>query len=190
MENVFKCYTCKKIKELSYFPKNKTEKNGITGRCKDCKDDYYNKLKLVVYPENFVKECYNCNEKKLLKDFYNKIHGKYCRDNFCKKCRREDVEKNKSKNKNTELKRVYNISLEEYNNILKIQNNVCAICQNPEFSKDALSGKERLLSVDHCHSTGKVRGLLCNKCNRGLGFFQDNEILLVKAAEYLKKLTR
>lgn len=65
--------------------------------------------------------------------------------------------------------------------MLKTQGGRCAICPK----KVSLDGKA--LSVDHCHTSGKIRGLLCSECNRGIGYFTDNPELLEAAAAYLKK---
>lgn len=73
----------------------------------------------------------------------------------------------------------YNITLEQYNNMLLAQNGVCAICGQKG---------ERMLCVDHDHTTGKVRGLLCDLCNRGLGFFKENTNIIIKALVYLNKI--
>ena len=78
------------------------------------------------------------------------------------------------------IRNQYGITLEQYNNMLKAQNYSCAICGE----EDEVEG--RRLAIDHCHTTGQVRGLLCGKCNRGLGLFYDNEDLLQKAIQYLK----
>lgn len=61
------------------------------------------------------------------------------------------------------------------------QNNVCAICEKLP------SLKEKVLGVDHNHTSGKVRGLLCGACNRALGLLKDNPILLRKAETYLAR---
>jgi len=70
--------------------------------------------------------------------------------------------------------------------MLEDQKHVCAICFQPEkhLGKD---GRVRLLNVDHCHDTGKVRGLLCAACNLGLGNMEDNEQRLFNAIQYLRK---
>jgi hypothetical protein len=75
------------------------------------------------------------------------------------------------------------ISLEEFNRMLLEQKSVCAICKKPETT-----GKD--FAVDHCHSTGKIRGLLCVKCNIGIGFFNDDEWLMRDAADYLERSKR
>jgi hypothetical protein len=76
----------------------------------------------------------------------------------------------------------YGIDKETFDKMLQTQNNKCEIC-GTEFD---LGIKWRSPHVDHDHATGKVRSLLCQKCNLGLGNFQENPNFLVKAAEYLK----
>jgi hypothetical protein len=68
------------------------------------------------------------------------------------------------------------------------QNYVCAICGESETCKDSRINKPRSLAVDHCHQSGKVRGLLCTTCNKSLGGFKDNSVLLQKAINYLSKI--
>ena len=76
----------------------------------------------------------------------------------------------------------YDITVEEYARIFLAQAGMCAICQEPfDFPQ---------LVVDHDHATGEVRGLLCHRCNLGLGLFRDNEWLLVNAVRYLRKPNR
>lgn len=86
------------------------------------------------------------------------------------------------------LKRKYNIDNEQYLQMLLDQNNVCAICHKPEHRKDRV-GDVKPLSVDHCHTTGLVRALLCNDCNFLLGFCKDDPVILTSALEYLRKHT-
>jgi hypothetical protein len=75
-------------------------------------------------------------------------------------------------------KRKYGLSVDSYQAMLESQNHVCKICH-----KSSRGGKA--LSVDHCHDTGRVRGLLCTKCNTGLGQFCDDPVLIKRALEYL-----
>lgn len=82
--------------------------------------------------------------------------------------------------------RRYGITLEEYDTMLAEQNFVCAICKNPETMRTS-SGKTCNLSVDHDHSNGNIRGLLCRSCNVGLGNFSDDIRLLRAASLYLSK---
>jgi hypothetical protein len=80
------------------------------------------------------------------------------------------------------LRRSYGISEDEYNEIFSTQGGVCAICFcGPEKTP------RRRLAVDHCHSTGTVRGLLCVKCNAMIGLAKDKENLLASAIAYLRR---
>lgn len=81
---------------------------------------------------------------------------------------------------NGKLRLRYNITVEQYEQMLITQNGVCAICRRQE-----LNGKR--LSVDHDHGTKIVRGLLCQFHNMGLGLFQDDPALLRAAADYLER---
>lgn len=78
------------------------------------------------------------------------------------------------------IKHKYGLSKEDYLQLLEKQNNVCAICLNPETIENSI------LCVDHCHTTGKVRGLLCRMCNSALGKFGDNLSNLKRAVAYLE----
>jgi len=78
--------------------------------------------------------------------------------------------------------RKYGLTLEGYDNLLKEQNECCKIC-----GTHYLQVTRQLLDVDHCHTTGKVRGLLCTDCNGGLGKFKDNIILMQEAIKYLEE---
>ena len=98
---------------------------------------------------------------------------------------REYRKKHPDKFRSFDLKKSFGITLDEYNQILEKQNNVCAICGNPERTRHNNTDRVRNLAVDHCHTTGKIRGLLCTACNQGLGNFRDNPDFLAKAISYL-----
>jgi hypothetical protein len=80
----------------------------------------------------------------------------------------------------TIIKRKYNLEWDEYLQIVEAQNGKCAICLIP-FEKL----KSRFVCIDHCHTTGKVRGVLCSNCNVGLGKFKDDKDTLLRAVAYL-----
>lgn len=80
----------------------------------------------------------------------------------------------------------HKISLEIYESLLLKQNHVCAICKQEEVLFDKKSNKVRRLAVDHDHQTGKIRGLLCLRCNVSLGQFNDSVDILESAIKYLK----
>ncbi len=83
------------------------------------------------------------------------------------------------------LRSRYGLTLDQYNQMLESQNGVCVICGKSEthISGGTLSS----LCVDHDHGTGKIRELLCNNCNRGIGYLMDSPEITQKAADYLKK---
>jgi len=83
---------------------------------------------------------------------------------------------------NGDLKYHYDITLEAYNEALKAQGGVCYICKKLE-----VTSRTNRLVVDHDHSTGKIRGLLCHRCNCGLGYFKDDPVLIEKALDYLRR---
>lgn len=85
----------------------------------------------------------------------------------------------------THLKKLYGITLEEYERMHEAQGGVCAICKCAELKKHKITGEVMMLAVDHDHTTGKIRGLLCSQCNHGLGNFRDSRSLLQAASAYL-----
>lgn len=91
--------------------------------------------------------------------------------------------KSSLKLRNYLLKKKFNISLEDYNALLEKQNGTCAICS-------VTHSHGRRLSVDHCHKTGNIRGLLCAQHNTALGSFQDKIQDLYKAIKYLEEADR
>ena len=88
---------------------------------------------------------------------------------------------NKDKVLNKRYKERYGITLNEYEEMLSKQDGKCAVCL-----VDGKATKQKKLVVDHNHSTGSIRGLLCHSCNCGLGLFKDREELLNKAINYLR----
>jgi len=98
-----------------------------------------------------------------------------------RKNKREWARRNREKKGRAwELKKDFGITIQDYNFMFDKQNGCCAICDTHQ------SELSRRLCVDHCHDTGRVRGLLCNTCNRALGLFKDDSAILLKANRYLK----
>lgn len=75
------------------------------------------------------------------------------------------------------IKKAYGLTRQEYEYMLLSQQNTCAICVN--------NFKNCVSNIDHCHKTGKIRGILCNNCNLFLGKFKDDPILVLKSLYYL-----
>lgn len=83
--------------------------------------------------------------------------------------------------------RKYGMTVEQYENMFKEQNGKCAICEEEETSFCGRSGSRKTLCVDHCHQTGKVRGLLCIRCNTALGKIEQAPHILRLMWDYLHK---
>ena len=132
------------------------------------------------------KTCTKCGITKEITEFY-KRGGKVSpnsRKNHCKDCEKKRVSESywedPSKSRNNDLKRLYGITLNEYNQMLVDQNHKCITCGTTDPG-----GKHGKFMVDHCHSTGEVRGLLCKSCNIALGEVKDNRQTLLNMVEYL-----
>jgi hypothetical protein len=105
----------------------------------------------------------------------------------CIRCRgRKHPPMDKRKNSNNRLKVTYGITLDEYDKLFDAQRGLCAICGQPETHTSRYGGVFRL-AVDHNHTTGNIRGLLCSTCNRAVGLLKDNTAVLLKAVAYLQK---
>lgn len=140
------------------------------------------------------KTCCVCNIRKPFSSFYNFKNKSDNKGYRCKEC--DDLAKKKWTENNPErayesmrgrnLKARFGISLEDYKKMLSSQNGECAICGTKENNTGG-ARKDWNFAVDHDHDTGKIRGLLCNNCNRGLGLLKDSANLLRKAALYVEQ---
>ena len=140
-----------------------------------------NKEKIVLYNKEWKKlnkeHVYNYDKQ------YKEKNRKKINNNgniSAKNRRLRNPNKTREKYKRAWLKNRYGITLETYNEILKTQNYLCGICNLHE------SNFKRSLAVDHCHITGKVRGLLCGNCNKGLGLLKDSPKIIKSCIKYLK----
>lgn len=121
-------------------------------------------------------QCACCPKKFETRNIRRGQDGKI-RCQVCALFRRKEM--NMLNKRQAELWQKYRLTLTGYDILLQKQNSVCAICKLPDYT-----GR---LSVDHNHQTGKVRGLLCNNCNRCLGMLHDDITVLMNAVEYLQK---
>ena len=173
-------------RQKEYYEKNKEQ---IAARNKE----YYekNKERWLAYR----KEYYENNKEQIAA--YNKKEQVFARQKeYNKKYYANNKEKNNiscsewyQNNKETvKVFRRFNkhgISSAEYDIMLEEQDNKCKICLT-SFADIILKDGRTPIHIDHCHTTNKIRGLLCNLCNVGLGHFKDDPELLIKAADYLK----
>ena len=93
--------------------------------------------------------------------------------------------KNVHHSKNYHLLKTYGMTLKEYEEMVQLSGNTCYVCGEGETRHHHLSGRIVDLAVDHCHKTGKIRGLLCTKCNQAVGLLRDNPKIARSLADYL-----
>jgi hypothetical protein len=120
-----------------------------------------------------MKKCTKCGIEKPLSEFQKRKEAKDGHRNECICCRNKYNSTLHRKNK-------YSIEENDFSEMIKSQNYKCAICFNllkPKYGTH----------IDHSHKNGKVRGILCNPCNRGLGYLQDSEKILESALKYIQK---
>lgn len=156
-----KCSKCKKIKVLTEFYL-RTGTELFHSQCKECEKEA-------------SKEWYLKNPE------YRREKTKLWRDKNKDRVREYKI-KNKMKMYFTDSKRKYGITEERFNRMLSQQKNKCCGCGMMFKFGD----KNTTPNIDHCHKTGKIRGLLCRRCNSVLGYFKDNPKPLIKLARYLK----
>lgn len=153
------CTKCKEIKPFSEFGKDRNRgEHGLTYQCKACRNPQAKKWR----DENPEKvKLINKESKAKRKEYY-------------------DNPERKLKYRSLELKRAFGLTHEDYEKMLAEQNGVCKICKRYRTASN-----KNHMAIDHCHKTGKIRGILCNWCNRGLGVFEDNLEFLENAKIYL-----
>lgn len=121
-----------------------------------------------------MKTCTMCKLEKELTEFVKKSSSKDGYAGHCSGCHK--IKYVAGKRREQHLKRRYGLTLADYDRMLEEQNVACAICQEPKVYN---------LHVDHCHTTNKVRGLLCAQCNRAIGLLRDNTESVARLATYL-----
>lgn len=132
-----------------------------------------------------MKTCTSCKQAKAFSEFQKNTGRKDGLQCHCKACFKERYRKyDPLANRKKHVKRYYGLDWEVYEQMYEDQNGCCHICKKDMllYEKDKLN----VAHVDHDHDTGEVRGLLCHYCNAGIGYLQDNPMLLRKAADYLE----
>lgn len=207
------CSRCREVKPLDDFHRSKGRPNDRHPQCKDCRSDlgkaerrardtqFAERVKLLEVGQQ---RCVTCQEIKPLDYFYKSSRNKSGRKGQCINCyteigdeyrsrpevreliaqrrqkfNRENPEEAYRRQRKYGFKQKYGIDLEDYDAMLAGQDGRCAICF-------ALPSPDAPLYVDHCHSTGAVRGLLCHPCNAGIGFLGDDPNRMTSAIRYLE----
>ena len=141
-----------------------------------------------------MKICTVCEIPKTIDCFYKRTASPDGYATQCKTCdnkkrsawKKANPEANQKSNRNNQLLKRYGITFDEYESMLDAQGGKCGICGTKEnYSGHTGYRKDWSWSVDHCHKTGKVRGLLCNNSNRALGLFKDEVNTLKSAISWL-----
>jgi len=208
-----KCPYCEVVKPKDLFYKNKNTKDGLCYECKECnnlrkyvrlrkktRDDgrkgHIPTIESMRLAKKNLKYCSCCCEIKGISEYHKSKNQYLGIASICKICANEkgrgrlekDKEKrkqkylrNREKQRDSKLKRKYGISLHEYNEMLNNQNYKCAICgiKRSDVKKD--------FAVDHNHSTGQIRDLLCSKCNPAIGFVRENPEIARRLADYIER---
>jgi Recombination endonuclease VII len=130
-----------------------------------------------------MKQCRKCLTSKSLDNFGFSKSRKDGHQDWCKPCRKEyhsiNVKRHREICWKNDIRNKYNLTVDEYDEILKRQDYKCAICGN--------TSPNRKLAIDHNHKTKEIRGLLCGNCNRGIGHLKDSVDILQKAVKYLQE---
>lgn len=201
------CSTCSGRKSLDQFGRRAGASDGYRGQCNSCVS-----ARLAVWETNRLrqlesvdtsarKRCKSCGQEKTLEEFHKLVRCKDGRRPICIACVNEqrtpgyearqaaapqvaeDRERQRARagyRKPGYFLRLYGITIEEFHRLYEAQQGCCVIC--------GIHAEEsaRTLSVDHSHVTGEVRGLLCQKCNGGIGLLQDSPEILRRALAYLE----
>lgn len=196
-DSIFSCQSCGSsltvIRSVSRMADGSIKRKHI---CKDCGGSYLTQRKDNVFfspkagrryqaEAATEKTCTGCKRLLPIESFGRKASfgpDSVFRRPKCYEC----CNKQRRHNYGTRsIQQMYGITQEQYASMLASQGGICLICGNPEVGKRA--EREYPLAIDHDHTTGKVRGLLCQKCNLGIGNFNDDVTRLEAAVAYLRR---
>lgn len=192
------CSGCHQQLPLEEFHRASKGSRGRGAYCKECQRarcKAWRQNRAVTPLTEGVKTCSDCREVKKVTEFYKGNAGSGGRQSCCKACQRAKSlawkkanperhkttalayeDRNKDRRKDQRLLRQHGITLELFNAMLASQRGICSICGKTPKKFD----------VDHDHVTGVIRGLLCNSCNQGLGYFHDDIEAMRSAITYLE----
>ncbi len=159
-----KCTKCHKDKVLSDFGKASNHKDGKKSRCLKCERAWH--------AENYKK-----NPRKIIdrnKEWKQKNPTKV------RQIAKNYLANNQQKFREYRLRRTFGLTIQQYDEMYLCQSGCCAVCKKHQ------SELNRVLCVDHDHSTGKIRKLLCHECNKALGLLYENIRTIESLAKYLR----
>ncbi|WP_406461619.1 endonuclease VII domain-containing protein [Streptomyces sp. NBC_01622] len=170
------CPRCSRILPRAAFAKNKAMRDGLQAYCRECSAEYYRRrqeakgktVRAKVPVPRGHKRCPRCGEIKAHSEWEPNATTSDGYASYCKACRAD-------RNQQSYFKRKYGITLAERDEMIASQMGLRAICL-----------KAPAVHVDHCHQTGRVRGVLCFNCNSGIGLLRDDPAAAYRAADYLE----
>lgn len=210
------CARCGALKGANEFYASPLTRSGRQGVCKECfKLEMRQRRRGIIVPRvrnGVSKVCRRCGAEKPLAEFYRDSAFKDGRGSTCKPCKEDATASWRSRNaaavreaatawrkKNLRriraygLKRIYGITLEDYDALLASQGGKCAICggSDPKGHIGWRGGQKKAehMHIDHDHATGAVRGLLCADCNKAIGLLHEDPAIMKKAIEYIERHT-
>lgn len=194
VEQKKKCIGCNKRKKLREFAGDKSRPDEHEYYCKQCRREQQPAKHIKTLIHRGEKQCIGCRKVKKIGEFFENHQTRDKIDLYCIECRqtpktktetdttREKSEFRISGRTARRIRSYYKINENEYRNLYEQQKGLCAICGRPELKR-----RNTMLCVDHDHTTGKVRGLLCGTCNSAIGYFEDNPDYLRSAISYLEQ---
>lgn len=175
-----RCPDCKQLKPFTEFGVNASRRDGLQFYCRSCyciraaasyrarrQRSGHTVRERPVVPAGH-KWCPGCRTAKAFAEWHRQWSQSGGYTSYCKECRREQ-------GKQSHLRKNYQLTTEELEHRIAAQRGLCAICRS-----------EKPVHVDHDHKTGGVRGILCARCNLGLGLFGDRMEVLLAALDYLE----
>jgi len=174
-----KCSVCKNRYPIEEYRKDSSRKDGLHTTCNKCNSEIQRRwyLKNKEKAKKKANETYNLNKDKI--SFKRKLDRKLNPDKY-KQAAKKRYNPLKSKEYSWKNAGIVDMSIERYNELLDKQNHKCAICTEPSINF------KKALAVDHNHKTGKVRGILCDNCNRALGYLKESEEIIINLLNYVK----
>lgn len=171
------CTYCNETKSLDMFGKNKRSPDGYHSQCNPCKAGKHRERRAAIRAAGGYdiavteKRCRSCKQTHPASEFTIDRTMAAGLASYCKSC-----------NSSRLVTHRYGLTPEAHQELYEQQDHSCAMCGTHE--SEAPGAK---LHVDHCHTTGDVRGLLCSNCNRAIGLLQDDPVVLRAGIEYLKQ---
>lgn len=196
------CLKCQETKEITDFYRDSSNISGYMSVCKSCHSkqmyikyrEKHGEVRGTTFNDGTARRCTRCKEIKPFEEFVKRGPKRGGYGTECKACKRvrsseeyhaSPIEQARIRGKN--LKKNFGITLEEYNAMLTLQNGLCAVCRKEETRIDPRRRIVSSLAVDHDHTTGAIRGLLCYTCNMALGFLQEDPDRIQSLLAYLLK---